>query len=243
MTHVALNLISDRFSFCLICDELIVEPVTLPCGHELCLDCFKDCIESANFSCCVCRKRVSTWARRHSTNPVNTVRKKTLNEFYASLGSINDIKLAVQLQKEEDSKVCPVRKCDEVPGEVKKEYLQELTQYQQERQNEEELSVKEVERCQIECQMEAIEFHSKRQAQIDQDERFAQALKVEPIETVIPQTMSDQKKLTIKSKVRPKRQKTTGKHRNLSKCSSEKKFAAHKLTKWFSPSPSTQAHD
>ena len=235
MTHVVSpGLVSDRFPFCLICDELIVEPVTLPCGHELCFDCFKDCMESANFSCCVCRKRVSTWARRHHSNPVNTERKEALNKLYTSMGPLNDIKLAAQLQKEEDNKTFTVVKCEEV-GELKKEYLQELRQIEQEKESEEKLSVIEVQRCQI----EADEFRCKRLAQIAEDEKLARTLskaekessiqRVMPIDVKINRTPSDNSKYQLKP------QKAKRKYRNLPKRPLDTESTIPKLTKWFSP--------
>lgn len=36
---------------CPICLEVLIEPVVLPCKHELCLPCFKDMMDQTNFLC------------------------------------------------------------------------------------------------------------------------------------------------------------------------------------------------
>ncbi|XP_076323591.1 uncharacterized protein LOC143232279 [Tachypleus tridentatus] len=36
----------------------------MPCKHELCMPCFKQNVQEANFTCPMCRIRISTWARR-----------------------------------------------------------------------------------------------------------------------------------------------------------------------------------
>ncbi|KAK7461187.1 hypothetical protein BaRGS_00038775 [Batillaria attramentaria] len=51
---------------CTICRSILIHPVTLPCGHELCMPCFKQTVEEASLCCPLCRTRISTWARRAS---------------------------------------------------------------------------------------------------------------------------------------------------------------------------------
>ena len=53
---------------CPICLQILVEPVVMPCEHELCGPCFKKNVEEANFLCPFCRMRISSWARRNSRN-------------------------------------------------------------------------------------------------------------------------------------------------------------------------------
>ena len=43
---------------CNICFEILVEPIKLPCNHELCLACFRSMIVSKNFLCPMCRKKI-----------------------------------------------------------------------------------------------------------------------------------------------------------------------------------------
>ena len=91
----------EKFPVCPVCYELIEQPVTLPCSHELCLKCFQDSVSTANFNCPLCRRRISTWARQQSKTPINEMRKKELDEMYRQFGSLDDLKLAVSLQQEE----------------------------------------------------------------------------------------------------------------------------------------------
>jgi len=51
---------------CPICLQILIEPVVMPCEHELCGPCFKQNVEEANFLCPLCRMRISSWARRNS---------------------------------------------------------------------------------------------------------------------------------------------------------------------------------
>ncbi|KAM9318170.1 E3 ubiquitin-protein ligase rnf168 isoform 1-T3 [Pholidichthys leucotaenia] len=63
--------LSRENCLCPICLEIFLEPVTLPCSHSFCKDCFLESVHKATLCCPICRKRVSTWVR------LNT-RKKTL---------------------------------------------------------------------------------------------------------------------------------------------------------------------
>jgi hypothetical protein len=49
---------------CVICLQLLIEPVVLPCKHEMCKPCFRKNVEEANFVCPMCRKRIASWARK-----------------------------------------------------------------------------------------------------------------------------------------------------------------------------------
>eukprot|EP00058_Branchiostoma_floridae_P007740 XP_002593228.1 hypothetical protein BRAFLDRAFT_72695 [Branchiostoma floridae] len=53
---------------CPICMEILVEPVTMPCSHELCMPCFQENVQNgeANFVCPMCRLRISSWARKNA---------------------------------------------------------------------------------------------------------------------------------------------------------------------------------
>ena len=65
---------------CPVCYDLIREPVVFPCDHEVCRECFDHSLNTANFCCPLCRKRVSSWARRHAKDPVDHRRKRELEE-------------------------------------------------------------------------------------------------------------------------------------------------------------------
>lgn len=51
---------------CPICLLLLIKPVTLPCGHELCLSCFNLNVQDGESAlvCPMCRLRISSWTRR-----------------------------------------------------------------------------------------------------------------------------------------------------------------------------------
>lgn len=51
---------------CPICLQILIEPVVMPCKHELCKPCFKQNVEEASLQCPLCRKRISSWARKQA---------------------------------------------------------------------------------------------------------------------------------------------------------------------------------
>ncbi|XP_041733203.2 E3 ubiquitin-protein ligase RNF169 [Coregonus clupeaformis] len=51
---------------CPVCSEILLEPVTMPCSHSVCLHCFKRTVEFTSLCCPLCRLRVSSWARKQS---------------------------------------------------------------------------------------------------------------------------------------------------------------------------------
>lgn len=67
-------------SRCPVCYEIVYEPVVFPCHHEVCLTCFNKSLETANLCCPLCRKRISSWARRNAQNPVCLKRKQQIEE-------------------------------------------------------------------------------------------------------------------------------------------------------------------
>ena len=69
---------------CPICLQILIEPVIMPCEHELCGPCFKQNVEEANFLCPLCRMRISSWARRNSRNGtlVNSKRWEQIQKLF-----------------------------------------------------------------------------------------------------------------------------------------------------------------
>uniref|UniRef100_UPI0035901B5C E3 ubiquitin-protein ligase RNF169-like isoform X1 n=1 Tax=Myxine glutinosa TaxID=7769 RepID=UPI0035901B5C len=51
---------------CPICMDVLLEPVTLPCKHSFCLACFEQASQAVSLTCSMCRKRFATWARQAS---------------------------------------------------------------------------------------------------------------------------------------------------------------------------------
>lgn len=67
---------------CPICLEILVEPVQMPCNHEVCLPCFKAMTDKTNFLCPMCRMRISTWSRMNSNTLVNQKRWQQIQRAF-----------------------------------------------------------------------------------------------------------------------------------------------------------------
>ncbi|XP_008188592.2 E3 ubiquitin-protein ligase rnf168 isoform X2 [Acyrthosiphon pisum] len=50
--------------FCIACRSIYLQPVTMPCGHTLCLECFKSMVDLTAYQCPMCRRRISNWLRK-----------------------------------------------------------------------------------------------------------------------------------------------------------------------------------
>ncbi|XP_066890415.1 E3 ubiquitin-protein ligase RNF168 isoform X2 [Kogia breviceps] len=122
---------------CQICVEILSEPVTLPCNHTLCKPCFQSTVEKANLCCPFCRRRVSSWTRYHTrTNSlVNTELWEIIQKHYPE-----ECKLRASGQESEEivDDYQPVRLLSK-PGELRREYEEEISKVEAERRaNEEE---------------------------------------------------------------------------------------------------------
>ena len=62
-TAVAAATSSRATLTCPVCQSLLKKPVSLPCGHNLCLDCLRNSIEHSSLSCPLCRQRLGSWLR------------------------------------------------------------------------------------------------------------------------------------------------------------------------------------
>ncbi|XP_014779017.1 E3 ubiquitin-protein ligase rnf168 [Octopus bimaculoides] len=129
---------------CPICINLLIEPVTLPCKHELCLPCFQQNFEES-LCCPMCRTRISSWVRKQSkiNKLVNEKRWKEIKTLFPE---------KVRLRQEgfeEDSEIDqifqPPRLQLAEPGEIREEYEKAVKKLNEEReaqkQKEEEASV------------------------------------------------------------------------------------------------------
>lgn len=89
-------------NICPICLYIFVQPVTMPCKHELCLDCFQQNVEEANFCCPMCRTRISTWARRAARNKelVNEKRWSAIKKAFPV-----QVRARLEGQEEEDAEM------------------------------------------------------------------------------------------------------------------------------------------
>ena len=159
-----------EFPRCPVCLELLEDPVSLPCSHEFCLDCYKNSLESANFHCPLCRKRFSSWSRRNVTDPVNKKRKRELELMYDSLGPIESLKLATTLAEGGEERHDRATSED---GEIRSEYSTTLEQYRIEKE-ELEAEDREISFKLQEEEDEAATIETRRQ--IEEDERLAREM-------------------------------------------------------------------
>ncbi|KAK6297066.1 hypothetical protein J4Q44_G00332080 [Coregonus suidteri] len=65
-TRTPSQLLTLEEARCPVCSEILLEPVTMPCSHSVCLHCFKRTVEFTSLCCPLCRLRVSSWARKQS---------------------------------------------------------------------------------------------------------------------------------------------------------------------------------
>ncbi|XP_063478274.1 E3 ubiquitin-protein ligase RNF168 [Symphalangus syndactylus] len=170
---------------CGICMEILVEPVTLPCNHTLCRPCFQSTVEKASLSCPFCRRRVSSWTRYHTrrNSLVNMELWKVIQKHYA-----RECKLRASGQESEEvaDDYQPVRLLSK-PGELRREYEEEISKVEAERRASEEEENKASEEY-IQRLLAEEEEEEKRQAekrrrameeQLKSDEELARKLSID----------------------------------------------------------------
>ncbi|XP_034371724.1 E3 ubiquitin-protein ligase RNF168 [Arvicanthis niloticus] len=117
---------------CGICMEILLEPVTLPCNHTLCNPCFQSTVEKANLCCPFCRRRVSSWTRYHARR--NSLINKDLWEIIQKhYAKECNLRISGQESKEIIDEYQPVRLLSK-PGELRREYEEEISKVEAERQ-------------------------------------------------------------------------------------------------------------
>ncbi|XP_023560492.1 E3 ubiquitin-protein ligase RNF168 isoform X2 [Octodon degus] len=120
---------------CPICMEILVEPVTLPCRHTLCNPCFRATVEKASLYCPFCRRRVSSWTRYHTrrNSLINTELWDLIQKHYPTECK----RRASGQESEEIDDAQPIRFLSQ-PGELRREYEEEISKVQAERRATEE---------------------------------------------------------------------------------------------------------
>ncbi|XP_029282817.1 E3 ubiquitin-protein ligase rnf168 [Cottoperca gobio] len=118
---------------CPVCLEIFMEPVTLPCTHTFCKECFLESVDKTTLCCPLCRKRVSTWARLHS-------RKNTLvdQKLWTQLQTCFPLQCQRRLNgqdavAEDDPGVSGFFPRVSQPGELKQEYEDQVTKLTEEK--------------------------------------------------------------------------------------------------------------
>ncbi|XP_064638397.1 uncharacterized protein LOC135494397 [Lineus longissimus] len=113
---------------CPICLSILIEPVSLPCKHVLCMPCFRSNIEESSMCCPMCRVRIATWSRQAS-------RKKCLvdEKRWQQIKTLFPDHVQKRLDGTDDtdedlrasSRASSCLRLAE-PGEIRKEYEKEL---------------------------------------------------------------------------------------------------------------------
>ncbi|XP_043490446.1 uncharacterized protein LOC122516579 [Polistes fuscatus] len=165
--------VNIRDLMCPVCRGLLIEPVTLPCTHNLCLRCLKGTFEHNSLSCPLCRVRVGSWLRTatKSETLVNNalwdlIRTKFPKEVENKYnGDDGESELDVGLSAR--SKILSAA------GEIRREYEAQLQMAEEEmrrrRENEDIASEALIRKIQVEEQQQQF-------AQIAQDQLLAQNL-------------------------------------------------------------------
>ncbi|XP_052216660.1 E3 ubiquitin-protein ligase RNF169-like isoform X3 [Dreissena polymorpha] len=119
-------------NICPICLYVFIQPVTMPCCYELCLECFKQNVEEANFCCPMCRTRISTWARRAARNKalVNEVRWTAIKNAFT-----DQVKNRLEGLEEEDEEMNALNISIKLaePGEIRSEFEEQLRMLREQR--------------------------------------------------------------------------------------------------------------
>lgn len=67
---------------CIICTCLAYPPVTLPCDHLFCNECYENIKREGALTCPICRKRFGTFDRRMKSDVVNVNLQEAIVRFF-----------------------------------------------------------------------------------------------------------------------------------------------------------------
>lgn len=121
---------------CTVCQSVLVEPVFLPCQHRFCRNCLSGTIEKNNLNCPCCRKRFGTWYRNASR--VNKlVHEQLWNAIQSQFRDYLEEDGAGRCNGNGSVGACFVPQSESVihlsePGEIRKEYENELQKFRKE---------------------------------------------------------------------------------------------------------------
>lgn len=163
---------------CPICLSILIEPVTMPCSHSLCMPCFNQHVTQTSLACPVCRKRISIWVRQSTKAKrlVNTRLWQKIRDNFAS-----KVEARIHGDDESDSEVLvPVHHVS-APGEIRQEYeallADELQEAAEKRYEEEILSNKLIQQLQDEEKMQLRERRKQQEHLEKNDAVVAQEMK------------------------------------------------------------------
>ncbi|XP_065118301.1 tripartite motif-containing protein 16-like [Paramisgurnus dabryanus] len=85
----------DQF-ICSICQDLLKDPVTIPCGHSYCMSCITDCWDQKrNYSCPQCRQTFNTRPDLYKNTMLAEVVEKLTDRSAVSSAGPEDVKCDV----------------------------------------------------------------------------------------------------------------------------------------------------
>ncbi|XP_078266784.1 E3 ubiquitin-protein ligase rnf168 [Rhinoraja longicauda] len=110
---------------CPVCQEMLAEPVTPPCGHSLCRGCFQQTVTISNMNCPLCRRRLSNWVRAQVRRGglVNTELEQRIRQQFLRNGVVGPTEV---------DRLCPPPQLCK-PGELRQEYEEQISKLQAER--------------------------------------------------------------------------------------------------------------
>nr|XP_057935606.1 E3 ubiquitin-protein ligase rnf168 [Doryrhamphus excisus] len=116
---------------CPVCLEIFLEPVTLPCTHTFCKECFLESVDKSSLCCPMCRKRVSTWARKNNKNKT-LVNEKLWSQIQINFPQHCQRRLSGQDAVSEDDVGVFFPRVSQ-PGELRQEYQEQITKLTEEK--------------------------------------------------------------------------------------------------------------
>ncbi|OWF41417.1 E3 ubiquitin-protein ligase [Mizuhopecten yessoensis] len=152
---------------CPICMSILIEPVTMPCKHTLCMPCFKQNVEESSLSCPLCRTRISVWARR-ATKTGKLVNEKLWDNIKSSYRDKVDKRLAGD-DDDDNAVYLPIIQLSN-PGEIRKEYEAEMERLAKQRELERQKEIEASEVLIKKLQEEEVHMRETRQMEMQKME-------------------------------------------------------------------------
>ncbi|XP_012934808.1 uncharacterized protein LOC101849113 [Aplysia californica] len=127
---------------CPICMCIMIEPVTMPCRHSLCMPCYRQTVEKASLTCPICRLRISVWARKASkqNNLVDEAKWQAIQRAFPGKVQrrLDEKDVSEDDDENEDDYETQLRRLKELskPGEIRQEYEAALQKLQRQREEE-----------------------------------------------------------------------------------------------------------
>eukprot|EP00795_Rhopilema_esculentum_P016183 gene16183-7549_t len=174
---------------CPICLQLLIQPVVLPCKHELCMPCFQAHVEATSLCCPMCRVRISNWARKKGREGtlIDQERWNVIQKLFPER-----CKRRLKGEDEEDDNDVPMN-CETFrpvvaeQGELRKEYEKELLKVELEKQEEMKASEEVIKKM--------VEEEKQKQEILKEDEMIAKKMQDEELDNAGDRLTSPNSKL------------------------------------------------